>query len=216
MIFVFHLGNSVGFQLRNIYPQAYENISEKIIWDPCTGASPELRKYHCRWKWLKFQSQITPVFRNTVVQNISSFFFCLVAILRACLCVLQLAEMFPRKRNGKVFYCLALFWIVCCCCVHLSITAVLQAASERQSERKRSSKADPILFQSQEYSGRSLLSLWSAHRRWPALRSAPFRLSQCLTVLSFTFPLGFFWTEADSPVQKTPAVTSYHFPSATS
>lgn len=163
------------------------------------------------------------MFRNTVVQNSNFFFFFFffVTILHARLCVLQLVEMFPRKRNGKIFYSLicrppasTLFWIVCCCCVHLTITAVLQAASERQSERKCSSKADPILFQSQEYSERSLLSLWSAHWRWPALHPASSH-----SVLQFSASHSrwvFFWKEADSPVQKTPAVTSHHFSSATS
>lgn len=215
------LGDSLGFVLQNFHLQGYENILEKRIWDLCTITSPELQKHHCMWKSYKFISQINPIFRSTILQSIA-FFFCYNF---TCLSLCLTASFLGREMEGFSTVCIcklpenAVFWIVFCYWVCYTITAGLQVASKRQPERKYSS-----IKLIQKYLERSLLSLfvcciWSAHWRGLALYSLPFRLCHTITaftVLIFLFTMGIFWKEADSPVQKTPAVTFYHFPSARS
>lgn len=104
------LGDSLGFMLQNFHLQGYENILEKRIWDLCTITSPELQKHHCMWKSYKFISQITPIFRSTILQSIAFFF-----LLQFYMPVFVSYGQFPGKRNGRIFYCLHLQTARKCC-----------------------------------------------------------------------------------------------------
>lgn len=156
--------------------------------------------------------------RITTLKNVHCF--CFVSIFLHYMTIFlsySQQKYFPgRKIKRFSTICISkppenyVFGIIFCLWVHCIITAVLQVASKRQPERKYSSKADPILVQLQKYSEISLLTLfmgyiWSAHWRWLALYSLPFRLCHTITALTVpisVFTMGIFWKKADSPVWK--------------